>query len=75
MVWLEGTSIGKNHFRPNRHIQHIGVCEIFVDNVQTVVHKTRIKLYLTVQNSRNIRNVNQRSIHRACPTCEKPKTY
>ena len=30
-------------FRPNGYIQHIDVCETFVDNGQLVTHHTRIK--------------------------------
>ena len=54
MGWIVGMRGEKPPFSPNGNIQHIGVCETFVDNRHTVIHKTRIKLSLQVQNVCNI---------------------
>ena len=59
---MVGTSGGKPHLLPNGYIQRIGVCKTFVDNGQTVIHKTRIKSSLQVRNACNRQNVNHRNI-------------
>ena len=68
IVWLVGTRGVKPRFWPNGWIQCIGVCETFVYYGHKVTLQAHIKLSLQVWNACNIRNFNQRTFFRTCPT-------